>query len=469
MPETQQKQTRRKQKMKNMFKTMAVLALASSVSFAGDDAKASKDLEKKIADQGIYVETAKPGVTLSGYVDAGYSLNTEGPTTTTADRVRFGDDSVARGGFNLNAFKLALEKPLGDKNDFAAGFRADLMYGQDANILANAGAGTNVNNGIGNTQTSGVTSATDTFVEQAFVQFRAPVGNGIDFKVGRFVALAGYEVIERPANLNITYGNLFTNMIPLYHQGVEASYKFNDTVNVSGAVVNGWNNSRPSITGGNGSSTDPDNYGLIGQININAPGGNANITQTGYYGINGDTNVLGNSPSTTNNNPVFQYDVWGNWKPKFANDKLLLGFNADYGSAGYDTGVTTSSTEQWYGAALYSKYQFTKIFSLAGRADWIHNTNGAKWADQAASAFVAGGGAATIPAVGAAGAANFARSNDVYSYTLTSSFDVWENMLLRAEYRADWGNDWGIGGSAAAPTSTWGVSHLFTAEVVYSF
>jgi len=449
-----------------MFKTMAVLALASSVSFAGEDAKASKDLEKKIQDQAIYVETAKPGVTLSGYVDAGYSFNAEGPTKTTGDNVRFGDDSTQRGSFNLNAFKLALEKPLGDKDDFAAGFRADLMFGQDANILANASSPTftSVNNPTAG-QANGLSSATDTFVEQAFVQFRAPVGNGIDFKVGRFVALAGYEVIERPANLNITYGNLFTNMIPLYHQGVEASYKFNDTVNVSGAVVNGWNNSHPSITGGNGSSTQPDNYGLIGQVNVNAPGGNANITQTVYYGVNGDANILGNSPTTTNNDGVFQYDVWGNWKPKFANDKLLLGFNGDYGRAGYDVDAVTSKTENFYGFALYSKYQFTKIYSLAGRADWIHNTNGAKWADQSSVTGVGG-----LAAVGVGGS-NLARSNDVYSYTLTSSFDVWENMLLRAEYRIDWGNDWGITatGTPSAGSSRFGASHLVTAEVVYSF
>jgi len=471
--------------MNNMFKSMAILALGTVVSFAGPatpDAKDSKDktVEKKIEDQGIYVETNKKGVVLSGYVDAGYSLNTDSNspvpaalqtggvgTLRTVQNSRFGADAQNRGGFNLNAFKLALEKPLGDKNDFNAGFRADLMYGQDASFLR----GNDVSNGAG-TAPAATNSllggrGNDLFVEQAFVQFRAPVGNGLDFKVGRFVTPMGYEVIERPANLNISYGNLFQNMIPIYHQGVMASYKFNDTVNVSGAVVNGWNDSRTQSAPGFGGTTKvgSDNYGVIGTLNVNAPGGNANIQQAIYLGSNGDSSILANSPTGpaatgSNNNGVFVYDVWGNWKPKFANDKWLLGYNADYGRADYDNSATSSATEQWYGIALYSKYQFTKIYSVAGRADWIHNTNGAKWGNTGETAFnngIAGG--------------SLGRSNDVYSYTLTNSFDVWENMLLRAEYRADFGNDWGVNAfpSNGATASRFGVSHLFSAQVVYSF
>jgi len=446
--------------MKNMFKSMAILAIASSVSFAGTEATApapdkDKELAKKIQDQGIYVESTVPGVVLSGYADAGYSLNTDSSANAmgrTVNNVRFGGDTNTRGGFNLNAFKLALEKPLGDKNDFNAGFRADLMFGQDAAYFAGRGN----NQSDPTTQTNNGNSL---FVEQAYVDFRAPVGNGIDFKVGRFVALAGYEVIERPANLNITYGNLFQNAIPLYHQGVEASYKFNDTVNIAGAVVNGWNNARPSLPSNLGSTTsNQNNYGIIGQINVNAPGGNANITSTTYVGVNGDGNSLSNA-TNINNNTNFVEDVWGNWKPKFANDKLLIGFNGDYGYQGYDISATQSATEVWYGAALYTKYQFTKIFSLAQRADWIHNADGAKWGN--GNDF---GGVVSTVGAGIPSSSN----NDVYSYTLTSSFDVWENMLLRAEYRIDWGNDWGVV-SKNANTSLSGASHLFTAEVVYSF
>jgi len=480
--------------MKNMLKPMALLALMSSAALAGTDTTApaaaapaapapapdkDKEVAKQIQDQGIYVETAKPGVTLSGYVDAGASFNGDSSAATaslngrTVNNVRFGADSGTRDGANLNAFKLALEKPLGDKNDYVAGFRADLMYGQDAGFLAGKDQAVAAPSAAGVQGAANTTGGLgdDFFVEQAFVQFRAPVGNGIDFHIGRFVTPMGYEVIERPANLNITYGNLFVNMIPLYHQGAEATYKFNDTVNVLGAVVDGWNNSHPfnignTVTAPAGASSNPNNGGVIGQVNVNSPGGNANITNTVYYGWDGDSNALGNA--TANNQGLVVVDSWGNWKPKFANDNWLLGYNADYGECGYDDTIsgaaTGSKTEQWYGVALYSKYQFTKIFSLAGRADWIHDLYGAKWAqgDDAAGAFEGGPGAGTTQAQ--------AKSNDVYSYTITSSFDIWENMILKGEYRCDWGNDWGVNGSVGGVSGTnWGMSHLFTAEVVYSF
>jgi Putative beta-barrel porin-2, OmpL-like. bbp2 len=430
-----------------MFKTMAVLALASSVSFAGAD----KDMKKVVEDQGIYVETAKPGVVLSGYVDAGYTYNFNGPTARTSNNTRVASDNSVKGDFNVNAFKLAIEKPLGDKNEFAAGFRADLMYGEDASFVnTNANSAATGVNGLG----TGAGSASDFALEQAFVQFRAPIGNGIDFKVGKFVTFMGYEVIERPANMNITYGNLFNNMIPLAHTGAAASYKFSDIVDVKGAVVNGWNDDN---LGSNG--TRGDGYGLLGAVNVNAPGGNANIQNSVYLGFGGDTGVTNalNSGSGT----VVVYDVWGNWKPKFANDKLLLGFNTDYGQAEYNGGTAVGApnlgNDQWYGLALYAKYQFTEIFSLASRADYIHSNNGAKFGP-GTNRFNPGGSAFEP------------EGNEIYSYTLTAGFDVWENMLLRAEYRADVGNDW-VGGTAAgtAGNGRYGVSHLAAVQVVYSF
>jgi hypothetical protein len=428
--------------MKNAFKTMVVLALASSVAFAGDE----KDMKKMIQDQGIYVETANPGVVLSGYVDAGYTYNFNGPRGRSSARVA--SDNTAKGDFNVNAFKLAIEKPLGDKNDFAAGFRADLMYGEDASFVnTNANAPTNAI-GAG----TGAGSASDFALEQAFVQFRAPIGNGLDFKVGKFVTFMGYEVIERPANLNITYGNLFNNMIPLAHTGAAASYKFNDTVDVKGAVVNGWGDDNFGTN--SGATNNGDGYGFLGAVNINAPGGNANIQNSIYVGLGGESTGI----ASTGSGASVIYDVWGNWKPKFANDKLLLGFNADYGQAEI-SGATgpTSNNEQWYGVALYTKYQFTQIFSLAGRADYVYNNDGTKWATNSQNGAGVFGNSPS-------------NSNEIYSYTLTAGFDVWENMLLRAEYRADFGNDW-IAGTGGTNTNNGrsGVSHLAAVQVVYSF
>ena len=45
-------------------------------------------------------------------------------------------------------------------------------------------------------------AATDFSFKQAYVVLRAPVGNGIDFKIGTFDTCIGYEVFDGPANPN---------------------------------------------------------------------------------------------------------------------------------------------------------------------------------------------------------------------------------------------------------------------------
>ena len=54
---------------------------AERLKQGGVSEKQVKELEKMIEDAGIYVETAKKGVVLSGYVDASYSYNMNGGGT----------------------------------------------------------------------------------------------------------------------------------------------------------------------------------------------------------------------------------------------------------------------------------------------------------------------------------------------------------------------------------------------------
>lgn len=383
----------------------SVLVIGVARADVGAPAPSAKDLEK-VVEEVNYVETAKAGIVLSGYVDVGYIYNFNG---THGGSRRGANDSVAKGDFNVNAVKLTLEKPLTDANEFQAGFRVDLMVGED--IATNGG-----NAGPGNL------SGDSLLVEQAYVAIRAPYGNGIDIKAGKFVTWLGYEVIERPANLNITYGNLFFNAIPLYHTGVSAEYAFNDTVDGGIAVTNGFNNdSTSAIDAGN----SEDGYGVMAKINITNPGGNANWYNAVYYGFgNGGL-------AAASNNDIFVWDSWGNWAPTAFDDKLLLGFNTDIG---------VKNSETYWGAALYAKYQFTDIFSLAGRADYLHS-------DSETGAF-------NTPGAGGPG------HTDTWSWTMTAGFDLLENLLVRAEYRVDLDGDFAIGGDDY---------HTIALQAVYTF
>jgi hypothetical protein len=484
-------------RMKNLLKAFSVVALAGAMALpvlADDtttnattapaapttDAKDQKDLKKVIEDQGInYVETAQKGITLSGYVDTSYTEQFagagqyaaasggfrqnpgSGPSNTQSVGRQFDTDNNT---FNINAVKIALEKALPDKNEWAAGFRIDTIYGEDAKYLND----TAIN---GPTNTSGLA------LEQALVKFRIPVGNGLDIYAGKFVTFLGYEVIESPANLNFSRGLLFTNLIPLTHTGVYADYKFNDTFEAKFGVVDGWNNSTSPSVGNITSATgdnDSSSFGkaLTGQLNINAPGKNANITQSFIYSPDGEPGVVG-----VDNGPLAVYDIWGNWNPTFVKDSnLLLGFNVDFGYNGAagtpaapSTYATTASdatvapgahdSNTFFGVALYAQYKFSKVFNLAGRAEYIHSDESYN------PKFGAGGyttGAVTTGGVTTGGVFHPGDQDD-FAYTLTASFNIWDNLLTRVEYRIDdlSGNTTGTGHTS--------IQNEISLNAVYSF
>jgi hypothetical protein len=431
--------------IKNITAILGVLAAVTSLSLADSAPEASAQDTKKMV-QNNFVETAQKGIKLSGYVDAGYSYNFTGAANGTSDvSGRFGSDTAAKGDFNLYAVKIALEKALTSENKAQAGFRTDVMIGEDANYLINRGTTYN--------QTNDQQNSNALFLEQAYVSIRAPVGNGWDFKVGKFVSILGYEVIERPANMNVTYGLLWQQM-PLYYTGVLSSYKFDDYLDAKLGVVNGSQTDNNTTTGLNG-----DGCAVLAALNVTAPGGNANWSNNFQYSSNNDNNTAstvsdGSTTSTAVENGssgtgyTFIYNSWGNWAPKFANDKLLFAFNALLGTASTNDNNPTQAGTTWFGAGAYAKYQFNDWFSLCSRGEYLGGNNPAKVSD------------------------SYQNQNlSLWEYTLTAGFNVIDNLLIRAEYRLDWGtnsvNNLYTGDNDPAASS--GPAHYAGAEVVYSF
>jgi len=395
--------------MNKWITSLFAVALTSTVAFADVAAPAvsAKDLEK-VVDEAIYVETNTKGVVLSGYVDAGYMYNFQGAGQPGVSA----SDNTARGDFSLNAFKLTLQKSLSDANEFQAGFRADVKIGEDAyNLSSNGAAG-----------------SSDTIsLDQAYVIVRAPIGNGLDISVGKFYSLLGYEVDDRPANLNITFG--YDYYFATTHQtGVKLYYPVNDIIELQVAITNGSSLDSNSASLGGIADSSSDGYGASATINIKAPGGNANWFH-GVYGSSGAADGF-----TTENEGVFMYNTWGNWAPKFANDKLLLGFSATLGDV--NDATVDGEGYTYVTGSLYAKYQFTDIFSLAGRGSYLHSDSG----------------------LGIPAAFDGNLNGDAYSWTLTAGFNLLENLLVRAEYRID-----------LADESTNGIANTVSAQVVYTF
>jgi len=440
--------------IKNITAILGVLAAVASLSLADSAPEASAQDTKKMV-QNNFVETAQKGIKLSGYVDAGYSYNFTGQGGNSQVNSRVQSDSAQQGDFNLYAVKLALEKAMTSENKAQAGFRVDVMIGEDAKYLANP-ANPQPTNG---SQYNASQDSNYLFLEQAYVQLRAPVGNGWDFKVGKFASILGYEVMERPANMNITYGLLY-NQFPFWYTGVLSSYKFDDYLDGKLGVANGANSDNNTTTSGGS-----DGVALLAALNVTNPGGNANWSNNFEYSTASENSSANSTtqnalPSNVGSTSAaggawtIIYNSWGNWAPKFANDKLLLAFDSVLGNtAGANTnGAAGPQNTTWWGASAYAKYQFNDWFSLMSRGEYFGGDNLNKINN-------------TL------GNANQSAGLSWWEYTITAGFNVIDNVLIRAEYRLDWGDNisgTNVDGNAGQLNSS-GPAHYVGAEVVYSF
>src|SRR5258706_3590935 len=174
----------------------------------------------KAEEKANLVQTALSATTLSGYVDTSAQWNI-GTGNGRLPDYKFGGASKADG-FNLDVVQLRIEKPL-DESEWAAGYRVDLWAGPDANVL--------------NTQSINSVGGADFAIRQAYVALRMPLGNGLDWKIGVFDSIIGYESVESPNNPNYTrsYGH---SIEPQTHTGVLASYRFTVMLSASLGIAN---------------------------------------------------------------------------------------------------------------------------------------------------------------------------------------------------------------------------------------
>jgi hypothetical protein len=327
------------------------------------------------------------GLAMSGYADVSYIYNFSEPSPNSTTGLTSGTRGnrgrafdTEPNGFTPHAFEVVFEKPVTDQMPF--GFRTDLFFGDDAEVFGAAGLG----------------SATDEIeLQQAYITARAPIGAGIDFKVGKFVTLLGAEVIESPANWNFSRSYMFNYSIPFTHTGVLASYPLGEFGSATLGVVNGWervddNNKAKTILG--------------------------NITLTPFESLSLSSNLVTGAEQAGDSND--KRTVISNivtWTPPV--EHLTLMANYDYG---HESGVTAASGGEagvnWTGLALYAKYDLTSTWSLAGRWEWFDDK------DNVRTGFTSFGGG-TPPDI------------DFQEWTLTSQWNLYEHVLARLEYRHD--------------------------------
>lgn len=298
--------TKRKLLRKSKITPTAV-AIATVLSAASGAAMADAPKLSEILDAS--------GITASGYV-AGSYYHSSGYNS-------FHQFDTQHDTFQLD--QSALTVAYQPKEGFGA--LVNVMGGEDARVLNAAENGTN--------------SAFN--VTQAFVQY---VGGPLTVIAGKFVTLAGVEVIAPTGNTNFSRSLLFFAE-PLTHTGIRATYAASDTLSVIVGINNGWNTTSTSY----GSKTGEFGIAL-------APSKRYSLSAQAYIG------------------KVQSFDA----------ERKLLGLVATFNATdalsfvvSYDWGrqeQVTGSDLAWNGLAGYVNVALNDQWRLSVRAEYLDDKDG---------------------------------------------------------------------------------------------
>ena len=368
--------------------------------------------------------TSLSSTTISGYVDTSAHW-TLGSGNANPPPYAFNTPSK-QDGFNLNVVNIVLEKPL-DEGTWSAGYKADLIFGPNA-VGWNSSA--NALSGLDN----------EVAIKQAYVALRAPVGNGLDLKIGSFDTIIGYEVFNAGSNPNYTRSYGYT-IEPTQHTGVLGAYQINKGIGISAGVANTWS---AGINTRSPRSESKKTY--MGAITLTAPDDWGFIAGSALYlGVmDGYSSFIGNDITSyyagfTLATPIKGVKLGAAWDYAQAHDNDYVAPGALVSNHGYAHTI-----------ALYASLQATEKLSLHARAEWA-KLSGADFPGSV---------------VGPVPPADLGTS-EIYALTGTLQYDLWANVLSRLEIRWEYAAEGSPFGGTATPGKKDEI--LAAANIIYKF
>jgi hypothetical protein len=357
--------------------------------------------------------TALSATTISGYVDTSAVWN---PGTGNANPAPYAFNAGKQDGFNLNAVDVKISKSQ-DETGWGAGYVAELSYGPDAQSI----------------------DALAYPIRQAYVALHMPFGNGIDWQLGRFDNILGYESSDSYKDPNYTrsYGY---SVEPTEHTGLLGSYKFSDAISLQLGVADTLTtapvygvNAREGAAGGllfSGGYGAESKKAYISLLTLTAPDSwgflKGSTLAAGYdFGpgtVSQDRREL--YVGATLNTPVKDLTFGASYDSIEHLDVLAVSPHTGYGVV--DTGYFAAY-------AGYASYKMTDKLTLNGRFEYATGAGLGAMAD-IDNGFLLG----TNP------------MNKVLALTGTVQYDLWANVIARLEVR--WDHD--ASGAEAADKSS---------------
>jgi hypothetical protein len=355
--------------------------------------------------------TTLSATTISGYVDTSAVWN---PGTGNANPAPYAFNAGKQDGFNLDAVDVKIAKPQ-DETGWSAGYVAELSYGPDAAAI-DGGAYP---------------------IRQAYVALHMPVGNGIDWQLGRWDNLLGYESSDSYKNPNFTrsYGYTFE---PTEHTGLLGNYNVTSAINLQLGVADTVTTEPFTVN----QRADPgvvfpieSKKSFVSLVTLTAPDSWGAFKGSALYAGFDHGQGAGTHDKSeiylgaTVNTPVAGLTFGASWDSIFHND--VGGIDESYFQA----------------FAGYASYKLTDKLTLNARGEYADG-NGL-------------GALTTTPTF-----------DKVFAITGTLQYDLWANAITRLEFRWDHAADGTTpfgGGAADGGLPNKKNEVMLAANVIYKF
>jgi hypothetical protein len=374
----------------------------------------------------------KLGLKVGGWANAGVTYNAANPDSNFNGPVTFGDRANE---FQLNQLNLFVQRAVaaeGDAWDF--GGRFDAMFGTDSIFTqaygvpafdVNTNQALNRNHWDLNMLGSNSNRFYDIALPQAYAEAYAPIGNGLNIKVGHFYTPIGYETVPAPDNFFYTHAYTMQYGEPFTHTGVMGNYSVDKNWAVMGGAVTG------SATGGWDGGFDKQ---------LGSWGGLGGVTWT-----SDDKGTSANVSSTFSPTSEHSSQAWALYSVVLKHnitDKTHLMLQHDHGFANGIAGALSGGTSnkndvQWYGINMHLTYDLKDNLTAGLRGEWFRDQNGFRvCAPGRVAAATSGDG--NSYALG--GKANNSTCNAASWYAVTAGLNwkpvKWLN--IRPNVRYDW-------------------------------
>ncbi len=340
--------------------------LAFPVGAADEPSALPKEVKLEVKPEAKSELGSGNGIEVGGWVNAGMTYNTNKPANGFNGPVTFADRSKE---LQLNQFNVFVQRAVATEGkgwDF--GGRLDVMFGTDAIFTQAYGIpARDVNTGQASARSKwdlNLCCSSSRFynaaLPQMYVEGYAPVGNGLNLKLGHFYSPTGYETVPAPDNFFYTKAYTFTNGEPFTHTGLLGNYVVNKNWALMGAAITG------SATGGwdGGLDKQLNNWGGLAGGTWTSDDKISSVNLTGSY----------SNTSAQSNQPWKFYSLVIQHK---VTPKTLLVLHQTTGFAGgvllYDN---SHKDAMWYGIDMQVHHDIRDNLSVGVRAERFHDRDG---------------------------------------------------------------------------------------------